>query len=213
MRAMVAIFAALALPAATTQAQEKRVSAQESKILLLLPHLENTTPVYQYFGWNAQATIETSYGGLALNASPPSRGQVYLHQTAPLTYWRTGNPLDAAWVRSSFPFFKNLAVNVTAPAPLPGSFARTATFEVDAARCMAFELRHVSNDVGTPTLDQRQSVSGIYCPPAGTALDGVLVQRVYEGIFARRDGRIERVLRGVNKPIPPELLRSERQQG
>src|SRR5438128_1783860 len=107
MRAMVAIFAALALQAATTQAQEKRVSAQESKILLLLPHLESTTPVYQYFGWNAQATIETSYGGLALNASPPSRGQVYLHQTAPLTYWRTGNALDAAWVRSFFPFFKN----------------------------------------------------------------------------------------------------------
>jgi hypothetical protein len=213
MRAMVAIFAALALPAATTQAQEKRVSAQESKILLLLPHLENIAPVYQYFGWNARASVETAYGGLALNASPPSRGQVDLHQTAPLTYWRTGGALDAAWVRSLFPFFKNLAVNVTAPAPLPGPFARTATFEVDAARCMAFELRHVSNDVGTPTLDQRQSVSGIYCPPAGTALDGALIQRVYEGIFARRDGRIERVLRGVTKPIPPELLRSERQQG
>jgi hypothetical protein len=213
MRAMVAIFATLALPAAATQAQEKRVSAQDSKILLVLPHLENIPPIYQYFGWNAQATVETAYGGVALNTSPPSRGQVYLHQTAPLSYWRTGSALDTAWVRSSFPFFKNLAINVTAPAPSPGPFVRSAVFEVDAARCMAFELRHVSNDVGTPTLDQRQSVSGIYCPPAGTALDGTLIQRVYEGIFARRDGRIERVLRGVNKPIPPELLRSQRQQG
>jgi hypothetical protein len=208
---MVAIFAALALPAAATQAQEKRVSAQESKILLLLPLLENIAPVYQYFGWNARASVETAYGGVATDASPPARGQVYLHQAAP--YWRTGSALDAAWVRSSFPFFKNLAVNITAPAPAPGPFARSATFEVDTARCMAFELRHVSNDVGTPTLEQRQSVSGIYCPPIGTALDGALIQRVYEGIFARRDGRIERVLRGVNKPIPPELLRSERQQG
>jgi hypothetical protein len=82
MRAMVAIFAALALPAATTQAQEKRVSAQESKILLLLPHLENIAPVYQYFGWNARASVETAYGGIAANTSPPSRGQVYLHQTS-----------------------------------------------------------------------------------------------------------------------------------
>jgi hypothetical protein len=213
MRAMVAIFAALALPAATTQAQEKRVSAQESRILLLLPHLENIAPVYQYFGWNARASVETAYGGIAANTSPLSRGQVYLHQTAPLTYWRTGSALDAAWVRSSFPFFKNLAVNVTTAAPPPGPFARTATFEVDTARCMAFELRHVSNDVGTPTLEQRQSVSGIYCPPAGTALDGELIQHVYEGVFVRRDGRIERVLRGMNKPIPPQLLRSERQQG
>ena len=213
MRAMVAIFAALALPAAATQAQEKRVSAQESKILLLLPLLENMAPVYQYFGWNARASVETAYGGVATDASPPARGQVYLHQTAPLSYWRTGGALDAAWVRSFFSFFRNLTVNVTAPASSPGPFARTATFEVDAARCMAFELRHVSNDVGTPTLDQRQSVSGIYCPPAGTALDGALIQRLYEGIFARRDGRIERVLRGVNKPIPPELLRGERQQG
>jgi hypothetical protein len=214
MRVMVAILAAaLALPAAVTQAQEKRVSAQESRILLLLPHLEDIPPVYQYFGWNAQASVETAYGGVARNRSTPSRGQVFLNQTAPLTYWRTGSALDAAWVRSSFAFFKDKAVDITVTAPAPGPFARTATFEVDAAHCMAFELRHISNDVGPPTLDQRQSVSGIYCPPTGTALDGALIQRVYEGIFARRDGRIERVLRGVNKPIPPELLRGGRQQG
>jgi hypothetical protein len=40
-----------------------------------------------------------------------------------------------------------------------------------------------------------------------------LIQRVFEGIFVRRDGRIERALRGVDKPIPPQLLRGEQKQG
>ena len=212
MRTVVALIVAV-LFAFSVQAQEKRVSPQESRILLLVPHLEDAPPVYQHFGWNTQASVETAYAGVARSNTPPSRAQVYLHQTAPLTYWRTGSALDQGWIRASFPFFKDKAVQVTSPAPPPGSFMRVARFEVDSAKCAAFELRHVTNDNGTPTIEQRQSVSGIYCPPANVALDDALVRRVLEGIFVRRDGRVERALGGVDKPVPAAILRSTQRQG
>jgi hypothetical protein len=212
MRSAVVVMLAL-LTAFAAQAQEKRVSPQESRVLLLAPFLEDITPVYQHFGWNAQASVETAYAGAARANSVPSRAQVYWHQTAPLTYWRTGSALDQAWIRASFPFFKDKAVQVTAPAPSPGPFARVARFEVDGAKCAAFELRHVTNDTGTPTAEQRQSVSGIYCPPANVALDDALVRRVLEGIFVRRDNRVQRALSGVDKPIPPDILRGAQRQG
>jgi hypothetical protein len=212
MRPVVALIAAVLL-AFPVQAQEKRVSPQESRILLLEPYLEDVPPVYQHFGWNAQASVETAYAGVARANTPASRAQVYLYQTAPLTYWRTGSPPDQAWIRASFPFFKDKSVQVTSPAPPPGPFSRVARFEVDGAKCMAFELRHVTNDTGPPTVEQRQSVSGIYCPPANVALDDALIRRVLEGIFVRRDGRIERALGGVDKPIPADILRSAQRQG
>jgi hypothetical protein len=212
MRPVVALIVA-ALFACAVQAQEKRVSPQESRILLLVPYLEDVPPVYQHLGWNAQASVETAYAGLARANTPPSRAQVYLYQTAPLTYWRTGSALDQGWIRALFPFFKDKAVQVTSPAPPPGPFMRVARFEVDGAKCGAFELRHVTNDTGTPTVEQRQSVSGIYCPPANVALDDALIQRVLEGIFVRRDGRVERALGGVDKPVPAAILRSTQRQG
>ena len=213
MRAVVALIAALSLVGLAAEAQDKRVSAQESLILLRAPLLENVTPIYQYFGWNSRASVETAYAGVARDNTVASRAQVYLNQTAPQSYWRLGSALDEEWIRSSFPFMKDRAVRVTAPAPAAGPFVRTANFEVEAAKCVAFELRHVTNDIGTPPLEQRQSVSGIYCPPVGVALDDALIRRVFEGIFVRRDGRIERALRGVDKPIPPELTRSPQRQG
>ena len=195
------------------QAQEKRVSAEDSRILLLAPYLEDLKPTYQYFGWNAQGSVETAYAGVARNNNPASRAQVYLHQTAPNMYWRAGNSLDEAWIKSSIPYLKDKAVRVTAAAPMAGPFVRIARFEVDGASCMAFELRHMTNDTGAPGIADRQSVSGIYCPPANTVLDDALIQRVFEGIFVRRDGRVERALRGVNKPIPAQLMRGDQKQG
>jgi hypothetical protein len=213
MRVVVASIAALAFAAAAVHAQEKRVSAQDSKILLRVPYLESATPTYQRFGWDAKASFETDYAGVARDNAIPARAQVYLNQTAPFAYWRLGTALDEKWIRDSFPVFKNRTVQVIVPAPAVGPFVRVANFEVEQAKCIAFELRHVSSDTGTSTLEQRQSVSGIYCPPVGVALDDALIRRVFEGIFVRRDGRIERALRGVDKPIPPELLRGEQQQG
>src|SRR5262245_45358705 len=212
MRSAVVIIVAV-LTAFAAQSQEKRVSPQESRVLLLVPYLEDVTPVYQHFGWNAQASVETAYAGAARANSVPARAQIFLHQTAPLTYWRTGSALDQGWIRASFPFFKDKAVQVTAAAPLPGPFLRVARFEVDGAKCAAFELRHVTNDTGTPTAEQRQSLSGIYCPPANVALDDALVRRVLEGIFVRRENRVERALSGVDKPIPPDILRAGQRQG
>jgi hypothetical protein len=212
MRLMVVVWLVL-LSATAAQAQEKRVSPQESRILLQAPYLEDLAPTYQYFGWNAQASVETAYAGVARDNSPASRAQVFVSQTAPLTYWRSGTVLDDKWIRASFPFFKDRAVQVTSPAPSSGPFLRVARFEVDGAKCAAFEMRHVSNDVGTPSTQQRQSVSGIYCPPANVVLDDALIRRVLEGIYVRRDGRIERALVGVDKPIPPAILRAQQGQG
>jgi len=212
MRSAVVFIVAL-LTAFPVQAQEKRVSPQESRVLLLAPYLEDITPIYQHFGWNAQASVETAYAGAARANAAPGRAQVYWNQTAPLTYWRTGSALDQAWIRAFFPYFKDKTVQVTAPAPSPGPFIRVARFEVDGAGCAAFELRHVTNDTGTPTVEQRQSLSGIYCPPANVALDDALIRRVLEGIFVRRDNRVERALSGVDKPIPPDILRAGQKQG
>jgi len=212
MRPLVVLIAVL-LCLSAAHAQEKRVSVQESRILLLAPYLEDVAPTYQHFGWNARASVETAYAGVARQNVPASRAQVYLLQTAPLTYWRSGSALDEAWVRATFSYFKDKAVQVMAPAPSPGPFLRVARFEVDGAKCAAFELRHVTNDTGTPTVEQRQSVSGIYCPPTGVALDDALIRRVLEGIFVRRDGRVERALSGVDKPIPPDILRAAQRQG
>ncbi|MSP74568.1 MAG: hypothetical protein EXR12_00385 [Rhodospirillaceae bacterium] len=214
MRVLAAFIVAILIFGMAAEAQEKRVAPKDSRILLLAPHLENIQPTYQYFGWNAQASVETAYAGVARDNSTPARAQVYLNLTAPMTYWQRGNALDAAWIRGLVPFFKDRDVQVTAPAPAPGPFVRVARFEVDAAKCMTFELRHiVNNPGGVSSLEERQSVAGIYCPPSGVALDDALIQHVFEGIFVRRDGLIERALRGVDKPIPPQLLRGERQQG
>jgi hypothetical protein len=213
MRLLVVALTAMLLIGSAVPAQEKRVSPQESRILLLAPYLEDLTPTYQHFGWNAQANVETAYAGVARSNNPPSRAQVYLNQTAPNIYWRAGNSLDETWIRNAVPYLKNKTVRVTSPAPMAGPFVRVARFEVEGAQCMAFELRHVTNDTGAPGIADRQSVSGIYCPPSNVALDDALIQRVFEGIFVRRDGRIERALRGVDKPIPPQLLRGEQKQG
>jgi hypothetical protein len=212
MRWMVVLAVAL-LSGSLGQAQDKRVSAEDSRILLRAPYLEDVAPRYEHFGWNARATVETAYAGVARSNAPAARAQVYLEQTAPLTYWRNGSTIDVEWIRRLFPFFKDKNVQVTTPAPSPGPYVRVMRFEVDGAKCAAFELRHVTNDTGTPTTEQRQSISGLYCPPSNVALDDALMQRMFEGIFVRRDGRVERALGGVDKPIPPELLRGTRKQG
>lgn len=213
MRVLIAISAALALLCSAAMGQEKKVAPENSKVLLLAPYLEDITPVYQYFGWDARGAVDTAYAGVARTNAVPARAQVYLHQTSPMTYWRMGNDLDSAWIRASFPIFKDRTVQVTVPAAAPGPFVRAARFDVEGAQCLAFELRHVTNDTGAPTDAERQSVSGIYCPPAGVALDDALIQRIFEGIFVSRDGRIERAMRGVNKPIPLQITRAERKQG
>src|SRR5262245_32506563 len=140
MRPVVTLIVAV-LFAFAVQAQEKRVSPQESRILLFAPYLEDASPVYQHLGWNAQASVETAYAGMARSNTPPSRAQVYLHQTAPLTYWRTGSALDQGWIRASFPFFRDKAVQVTAAAPLPGPFLRVARFERSEERRVGKECR------------------------------------------------------------------------
>lgn len=84
-----------------------------------------------------------------------------------MTYWQRGAALDATWIRDLVPFFKDRDVRVTTPAPASGPFARVARFDVDAAKCVAFELRHVVNNPGgVSSLEERQPVPGNYSLPA-----------------------------------------------
>lgn len=87
-------------------------------------------------------------------------------------------------------------------------------FTVGTARCVAFEMRHITNDTGSAAAaGARDSVSGFYCPSPGTAPSEDLLQKVTEGVFVRRDGQIERVLRGVNAPIPPQVTQTTSKSG
>jgi hypothetical protein len=210
MRAMVAVILTLLLPALLLpvvggHAESRKVTAQESKILLRVPYLEDVTPNYQYYGWNDKASTETSYAGLARSNKPAGRAQVYLYQASPTSHWTRGAVLDEKWIKTMIPFLKDKAIQITTPAQSSGPYVRVARFVVEDAKCMAFDLRHVAGVMDWEGEEARQAISGIYCPPAGIDLDDALIQRVFEGIFVRRDGRIERVLAGVNKPIPPEL--------
>jgi len=213
MRAFLVALAMAASLVGSAYAQDKRVSPQQSKLLLLAPHLEDLQPVYQNFGWTANALTEVSYGGVARANATPGRLQAFFHQLAPITYWSRATDLDGTWVRQSLSWFKDREVRVVAPAPAPGPYQRVGRFETDGASCAIFELRHLTNDVGSTNDVERQSVTGIFCPPTGVVLDDALIQRVLEGIFVRRDGRIERVLKGVDKPIPERIRAADRLQG
>lgn len=205
MRFIVLTLAAF-LVAGPANAEWKTVAKSDSKLLLVTPFPETTREVFEDSGWSTSARTSAAYAA----AVPPSgsypRVQVYLHQVAPLTYWRRGSVMDAAWIKQSFPFTKDKEVQVTSQAPPSDAFLRVTHFTMGTASCVAFEMREITNDTGgSGAPGARDSVSGIYCPSAGTAPSDALTRQVTEGIFVRRDGKIERILRGVNAPLPAQL--------
>ena len=208
MRFISLVFATLAL-ASPAHAEWKKVAKADSKILLATPFAEATREVFEAGDWSSNARTASSYAAVVpANGSYP-RVQVYLEQTAPLVYWKFGSALDAAWLKSRFPFFKDKEVQITTPAPNSDAFLRSSQFTVGTARCVAFEMRHITNDTGGAAAPgARDSVSGFYCPPTGTAPSEDLLRKVTEGVFIRRDGRIDRVLHGVTAPIPPQVMQT-----
>ncbi len=190
-------------------AEWKKVAKSDSKLLLVTPFPETTREVFEDSGWSASAKTSTAYAAAVPSSGSYPRVQVYLHQLAPLTYWRRGSVMDAAWIKQSFPFTKDKDVVVTRQAPPSDAFLRVTYFTIAAAACVAFEMREITNDPGGATaLGASDSVSGMYCPPPGTPPTETLTRRVTEGIFIRRDGQIERALRGVDAPLPAQLSRT-----
>jgi|GEM_PF-6443030 len=213
MRFISFVVAALAL-ASPAHAEWKKVTKADSRILLATPFAEASREVFEAGDWNSTARTVSSYAAAVPAKGLYPRVQVYLEQTAPLVYWKFGSALDTAWLKSRFPFLKDKDVQITSPAPNSDAFLRTSQFAVGAARCVAFEMRHITNNTsGAAAAGARDSVSGFYCPSPGTAPSEDLLQKVTEGIFVRRDGQIERVLRGVNAPIPPQVTRTTGRSG
>lgn len=213
MRFVSFVVAALAL-ASPAHAEWKKVAKADSRILLATPFAEATREVFEAGDWSSTTRTVSAYAAaVPVNGLYP-RVQVYLEQTAPLVYWKFGSSLDAAWLKKRFPFFKDKDVVITSPAPNSDAFLRTSQFIVGTARCVAFEMRHITNDTGgAAAAGARDSVSGFYCPTPGTALTEDLLQKVTEGIFVRRDGKVERLLPGVSAPIPPQLTQGTAKSG
>jgi hypothetical protein len=199
-------FILVILCAGAAHAEWKKVAKTESNLLLVLPFLESGREIFQDGGWNAQASTRTAYAAVVPVSGAFPRAQVYSTEIAPLYNWRMGIVLDAAWIKDKFPFFKDKDVQITIPAPSTDAYVRRVQFTVGAATCVGFDLRQAGVTAAFNSTESLQSVSGIYCPPAGTALTDELFQRVVEGIFVRRNGKVERAVTGTNKPLPAELM-------
>lgn len=203
---LIAFLAACLALAANAHADAKRITKAESRLLLAMPYLEQGRDLFEDLGWNAQETVRTTYAALLPDRGFFPQAQAYLSQAAPLTYWKSDSTLDAAWIRQRFPFFRDKEVQVTVPASATDDFLRTARFVVGPDQCVAFEMMQLG-DPGMPMDgDSRFAISGVYCAPSGTTLDDGLVKRVVEGVFIRRSGGIERVMKGVQEPLPAKLI-------
>ena len=199
-------FMLVVLCTGAAHAEWKKIAKAESNLLLVLPFLESGRQSFQDAGWNAQATAKTAYAAVVSPSGAYPRAQVYSTEIAPMSYWRSGFVLDAVWIKDKFPFFKDKDVQITIPAPSTDAYVRRVQFTAGAATCVGFDLRQAGIPAAFNSTESLHSVSGIYCPPAGTALTDELFQRVVEGIFVRRNGKVERAVPGTNKPLPAELM-------
>ena len=194
-----------ALPWAAN-AEWKKVTRQESKLLLDAPMLEKGQEVYEYGGWSAQGQFESSYAAIVPASGVYPRMQVYLARLASLTYWRSGNDLDEKWLRYAFGFLKDRSIEITTAAPRPGPYLRVVRFLVDRTTCAAFEMRRLEDTGSVMSESDRNSISALYCAPAGMVLDDDLVHQAAEGVYVRTGASVERVLKGVSRPVPAKLM-------
>jgi hypothetical protein len=183
-------------------AEFKKVARADSKLLLSMPYLDGGRQVFNDGGWSSTQKTNTAYAALVPQKGVYPRAQVYWDRAAPQHYWKVGSSLDTTWIKQRVPFFKDKSVQIDSAAPNSDALLRVTRFSVDTASCVAFEMRQTFTGVGDSLPNALDSFSGIYCPPVGTPLTDELVQQVTEGIFVRRDGRIERALPNVNKPLP-----------
>jgi hypothetical protein len=205
MRRLILVLALSVVPV-VAQAEWKKVTRQESKVLLAAPLLENGRELYEYAGWSAQGGHESSYAAIVPTKGAYPRMQVYLRRMSSLHYWKYGSDLDEKWLMQTFPFFKDKTITITAAAPMSGPYLRAVRFAVDRTNCAAFELRR-TGDIGAIMAEEdRISISGLYCPPPGTPLSDELLQQATEGVYVRTDSGVQRALKGVARPVPASLM-------
>ncbi len=205
MRHLIVALALIGLPV-VAHAELKKVTRQESKVLLAAPLLESGREIYEYGGWSASGGSESSYAAIVPTSGAYPRMQVYVEALAPLHHWKYGNALDEAWLRKAFPFLKDKPIQITARAPQPGAHLRVVRFTVGGANCAGFEMRTIDTIGAISSGEDRNSISGFYCAPLGTALTDELVKQATEGVYMRGDSGVERVVKGVSRPVPANLL-------
>lgn len=205
MRRLIVALALIGLPG-VAHAEFKKVTRQESKVLLEAPLLQNGREIYEYGGWSASGGHESSYAAVVPASGVYPRMQVYVETLASLHHWKYGNDLDEKWLRKAFPFLKDKPIQVTAPAPQPGPHLRVVRFTVGGANCAGFEMRTIDTMGAIGSNEDRNSISGFYCAPVGTALTDDLVKQATEGVYMRSDNGVERAVKGVSRPVPANLL-------
>ena len=204
MRRLVLVLALVGLPV-VAHAEWKKVTRQESKLLLVAPLLENGREIYQYGGWDASGGYESSFAAILSAKGAYPQMQVYLHRMAALHQWGSGSALDEKWLKRSFSFLKDKTIHITAAAPQPGRYLRVVRLAVDQSDCAGFEMRQLDINNSIKSDSERNSVSGLYCAPAGVPLTDDLVRQATEGIYVRGDNGVERLLQGVARPVPATL--------
>jgi hypothetical protein len=187
-------------------AEWKEVTRQESKLLIVAPLLEGGREIYRYGGWDASGGYESSFAAIL-----PARGaypemQVYFNRMAALHQWGSGSALDEKGLKRSFSFLGEKTIHITAAAPQPGRYLRVVRFAVDQSECAAFEMRQLDINNSIKSDAERNSITGLYCAPAGVPLTDDLVRQATEGIYVRGDSGVERMLKGVARPVPASLM-------
>lgn len=171
--------AALAQPATNT------VPREQSKLQLDMPGLENQRAIHQYFGWNPQYTIETSYAAQTPRAGDYPRAQVYLRLLAPGMVWTVSRDVDARFIQNFAPYFKDKPIKmITSGGGGSNQTQRVYRFEVDGAECVFFavtEAYAVGGGVATTRSgggNMTSSVVGTYCGAASARLSDDDVAKV-----------------------------------
>jgi hypothetical protein len=201
---LIAALALIGLPA-LAHAEWKKVTRQESKLLLEAPLLENGREIYQYGGWDASGGYEGSFAAILSPKGGYPFMQVYFQRLAQLHQWSRGADLDEAWLKKFFSFLKDKTIRITAPAPHVTRYIRVVRFAVDQSECAGFDIRQLNDAHSIKSDTDRNSVYGLYCAPAGIALTDDLVRQATEGIYWRSDSGVERLLQGVARPMPASL--------
>ena len=206
MRRLIIALALIGLPF-VAHAEFKKVTRQESKLLLVPPLIENGREVYQYGGWNASGGYESSFAAIlpAKGGSYPQM-QVYFQRLAALHEWSRAVDLDEKWLKQYFSFLKDKTIRITVPAPSMNRYLRVVRFAVEQSECAAFDMRQLDDHNNYKSDTDRNAISALYCAPAGVPLTDDLVRQATEGIYLRGGNGVERMLKGVARPVPANLM-------
>lgn len=205
MRRLIVALALIGLPV-VAHAEFKKVTRQESKVLLAAPLLASGREIYQYGGWSASGGSESSYAAIVPASGLYPRMQVYVETLASLHHWKYGNALDEKWLRTAFPFLKDKPIQITAPAPQPGPHLRVVRFTVGGANCAAFEMRTIDRMGAISSNEDRNSTSGFLLRAVGKGVDRRPGEAGDRRRLRARDSGVERAMKDVAKPIPASLL-------